>query len=208
MPTTPLPDLPARRATARDLLPAALVAAAALVGVLAGFGVRGRETLRAFSSAGLRLRGLPEFLTPDRGLGLDALLGIAHATALGLAWGLLATFVAARARRWGAWAMALAVAVVVALVLLLDPRLPTPLRLAAGAIGGAERAVCAVAIAIVGAVAGTSAAVRAGAASSAASRAATTRHAALGEPALRVAPPPRGSDEARAAPDPRLDEPS
>ncbi len=174
--------------------PTALVAAAVLLGALAGFGVRERALLRAFAGAGLRLRGLPEFVTPDRGLGLDALLGIAHTVLLGLLWGAVVALVAARMRRWSGWGAAVAAALVIAGVLLLDPRLPAPLRLAAGAIGGAERAVCAVALVV------------ASAATASAAQRATPGASGIGM--ASVARAPRGADDVPVARDVGADGPS
>ena len=119
---------------------AAVLAAAGALGLLAGYGLGAGTPLVVLGTAGLRLRGLPEFVTPDRGVGLMTLLGAVHAALVAYGWGLLAASVARRLRGWGAVAALAAVAVALTLV---DPLLPAFLRLGAGAPSTGERALCA-----------------------------------------------------------------
>jgi hypothetical protein len=123
---------------------AAFLAAAATLGVLAGFGMREGLPLVVLGGAGLRLRGLPEFVTPDRGVGPTALLGAAHTGLLAYAWGSLAALLA---WRLGGWRGAAAAALVAAGIHLLDPRLPALLRLGAGAPSPGQRLLCVAALA-------------------------------------------------------------
>ena len=124
---------------------AAFLATAAALGVLAGFGVRDGMPMTVLGGAGLRLRGLPEFVTPDRGVGPTAILGALHAGLVSYAWGLLAAWVA---WRLGGWRGALAVAALAAGIVVADARLPAPLQLAAGAPSPAQRLLCVAALAI------------------------------------------------------------
>jgi hypothetical protein len=118
---------------------AALLAAAAALGLLAGFGVGEGTPLVVLGGAALRLRGLPDFVTPDRGVGLYTLLGALHAGLIAYGWGLLAS---ATARRLTGWTAVGALAALAAAVIALDPLLPTVLRLAAGAPSTGERVLC------------------------------------------------------------------
>jgi hypothetical protein len=117
-----------------------VLAAAGALGLLAGYGLGAGTPLVVLGTAGLRLRGLPEFVTPDRGVGLMTLLGAVHAALVAYGWGLLAATVARRLRGWSGVAALAAVAIVLTLV---DPFLPPFLRLGAGAPSAGERALCA-----------------------------------------------------------------
>jgi hypothetical protein len=119
---------------------AAVLAAAAAIGLLAGFGVREGSPLLVLGGAGLRLRGLPEFVTPDRGVGVFTLLGALHAGLVAYGWGLLA---ASLGRRLAAWPAAGALVLLGATIAAVDPLLPTILRLAAGAPSTGQRVLCA-----------------------------------------------------------------
>ncbi len=147
---TQTPDV---RPTAAQAAPpsvrrAAVLAAAGALGLLAGYGLGAGTPLVVLGTAGLRLRGLPEFVTPDRGVGLMTLLGAVHAALVAYGWGLLAATVARRLRGWGVVA---ALAVVAIVLTLIDPFLPAFLRLGAGAPSTGERALCAlVAVAMAG----------------------------------------------------------
>jgi hypothetical protein len=121
-----------------------MLAAASALGLLAGFGVREGAPLVVLGAAGLRLRGLPEFITPDRGVGPMTLLGALHATLVAYGWGLLAASVARRLRGWPAVA---ALAALAAALVLIDPLLPAFLRLGAGAPSTGERVLCTLVIA-------------------------------------------------------------
>ncbi len=123
---------------------AAFLAASATLGVLAGFGAREGLPLIVLGGAGLRLRGLPEFVTPDRGVGPTAILGAAHTGLLAYAWGSL---VALLAWRLGGWRGVVAAAAMAAGIHLLDPRLPALLRLGAGAPSPGQRLLCVTALA-------------------------------------------------------------
>ena len=145
----PVTQTPAVRPTATPAAPspvrrAAVLAAAGALGLLAGFGLGDGTPLVVLGTAGLRLRGLPEFVTPDRGVGLMTLLGAVHATLVAYGWGLLAASVARRLRGWGTVA---ALAVVALVLTLVDPFLPAVLRLGAGAPSAGERALCALVVA-------------------------------------------------------------
>lgn len=122
--------------TARPRRTAALLAAAVVLGLVTGFGMRLGPPLALFDAAALRLRGLPEFLAPDARPGLWAVVGCLHTALLAYAWGLAAAALARSVRGWLAAVALVALAVVVAW---LDARLPVPLRLAAGALAPAER---------------------------------------------------------------------
>jgi hypothetical protein len=121
-----------------------MLAAAGALGLLAGIGVREGAPLIVLGTAGLRLRGLPEFITPDRGVGLMTLLGAVHVLLVAYGWGLLAASVARRLRGWPAVA---ALAALAAALVLVDPLLPAFLRLGAGAPSGGERVLCALVVA-------------------------------------------------------------
>lgn len=132
--------MPARTSPAWSPVPrAAFLAAAATLGVLAGFGVREGLPMTVLGGAGLRLRGLPEFVTPDRGVGPTAILGALHTGALAYGWGLLAAWLA---WRLGGWRGVAAVAALAAGIVAVDPGLPALLRLGAGAPSGAQRILC------------------------------------------------------------------
>lgn len=119
---------------------AALLAAAAVLGALVGFGVREGAPFVPLGGAGLRLRGLPEFVTPDRAPSAGALLGAVHVGVVAYAWGLVAAAAARGRSTWRATAALLALATVLVLV---DPLLPAALRLGAGSLSTGQRAVCA-----------------------------------------------------------------
>lgn len=144
--------MPSRPSAAWSPVPrAAFLAAAATLGVLAGFGARDGMPMTVLGGAGLRLRGLPEFVTPDRGVGPTAILGALHAGLVAYAWGLLAALLA---WRLGGWRGALAVAALAVAIVGVDARLPALLQLAAGAPSPAQRLLC-VATLAVAAVLGT-----------------------------------------------------
>ncbi len=136
---------PRRRAWLRG----ATLAAAAALGALVGFGLSDGASLARFGVVTLRLRGLPEFVAPDRGAVGAALLGGAYAALTSAGWGAgLAVLAGALARRGVppvrvAGALALAALLAAAA----DPLLPTPLRLAAGALAASERVLTALLVA-------------------------------------------------------------
>jgi hypothetical protein len=121
---------------------AALGVASAL-GALIGFGVRGGASLGRLGVITLRLRGLPEFVAPDRGAVGAALLGGVHVVVIAGLWGAAAATLARRVRTWnGRATLAIACAVLLALalgLLALDTVLPAALRLAAGSLATPER---------------------------------------------------------------------
>lgn len=125
---------------------AAAFAAAAALGVMIGFGLTGvgsdgaTTALARLSVVALRLRGLPEFVTPDRDRGLAAALGGLHVAALAAGWGALlgATWRALLARRTPARFAVPALAGVVAALVSADTLVPAPFRLAAGTLAGVE----------------------------------------------------------------------
>jgi hypothetical protein len=119
------------------------LAAGALLGACVGFGVRAGSPFVVFTGATNRLRGLPDFVSPDRGLGRLALLGLAHTAVVAALWGALLVL-AARAPRGRRAALALTLATALALAAL-DAVLPEFLRLAAGAPGAVQRVVLALA---------------------------------------------------------------
>lgn len=138
--------MPSRAPAAWSPVPrAAFLAAAATLGVLAGFGARDGTPMTVLGGAGLRLRGVPEFVTPDRGVGPTAILGALHAGLVAYAWGLLAALVA---WRLGGWRGLLAVAALAAGIVAVDARLPALLQLAAGAPSPAQRLLCVAALAV------------------------------------------------------------
>ena len=124
---------------------AAFLAAAAALGVLAGFGARDGMPMTVLGGAGLRLRGVPEFVTPDRGVGPTAILGALHAGLVAYAWGLLAALLA---WRLGGWRGVLAVVALAAGIVAVDARLPALLQLAAGAPSPAQRLLCVASLAV------------------------------------------------------------
>jgi len=127
----------------RSWLRGAVLAAAATLGALVGFGVRDGASLARLGVVTLRLRGLPEFVLPDRGAVGSALLGGTHAALVSGMWRAALAVIAERCARRGLPA-AVAGAVLAGAALLLaavDGFLPTPLRLAAGALAPAERMV-------------------------------------------------------------------
>lgn len=124
---------------------AAFLATAATLGVLAGFGVRDGMPMTVLGGAGLRLRGLPEFVTPDRGVGPTAILGALHAGVVSYVWGLLAAWLA---WRLGGWRGVLAAAALAAGIVAVDARLPALLRLAAGAPSPGQRLLAVAALAV------------------------------------------------------------
>jgi hypothetical protein len=131
---------PAER-TAAGGVAAALLAAAATAGALVGFGMRERAPARFFSAAGQQLRGVPAFVTPDRGFGTAAWLGIAQHLVVVALWAVLFTSLAARLR---GLALVGAAAAFATAVFVVDGVLPDALRLAAGALSGPQRLVVAI----------------------------------------------------------------
>lgn len=125
----------------RPWLRAATLAAAAAIGALVGFGLVDGASLARLGVVTLRLRGLPEFVAPDRGATTAALLGGLHVALVSGLWGAGAGAVGRwlRARGTSAGARAVAVTALGLLLALVDGVLPTPLRLAAGALSGTER---------------------------------------------------------------------
>jgi len=125
---------------------AGAVAAAAALGVMIGLGLRGvgsagwTTALARLSVVALRLRGLPEFVTPDRDGGATAIYGGLHVAVLGAGWGTVIGTVQRllSARRTPRTYAAAAVAGVTAALVSADTLLPAPLRLAAGTLTGAE----------------------------------------------------------------------
>jgi hypothetical protein len=140
---------PARQADPSPGLRAAALAAAAAVGALVGFGRADGAALSRLGAVVLRLRGLPEFVAPDRGAVGTALVGAGYAALTAGVWGAaLAALAVVLARRgtappWRAAALVLAALVLAAA----DAALPTPLRLAAGALGPGERVLTALLVA-------------------------------------------------------------
>jgi hypothetical protein len=140
---------PARRADPSPGLRAAALAAATVVGALIGFGRADGAALSRLGAVVLRLRGLPEFVAPDRGAVGTALVGAGYAAVTAGAWGAsLAALDVALARRGAAPPWRLAAITLAALALAAaDAVLPTPLRLAAGALGPGERVLTALLVA-------------------------------------------------------------
>ncbi|GJG87011.1 hypothetical protein tb265_21920 [Gemmatimonadetes bacterium T265] len=106
-----------------------------------GFGSDGWATaLARLSVVALRLRGLPEFITPDRDGGTAAVYGGVHVAAVAAAWGVVVGAVRRRLveRRVAARYAALATVGVLAALAAADAFLPAPFRLAAGTLAGAE----------------------------------------------------------------------
>jgi hypothetical protein len=120
---------------------AVLLAVAATAGALVGFGMRERAPARFFSAAGQQLRGVPAFVTPDRGFGVAAWLGIVQHLVVVVLWAILFTSLAARLR---GIALAGAAAAFATVVFVADGALPGTLRLAAGALSVPQRFVLAV----------------------------------------------------------------
>jgi hypothetical protein len=83
-------------ARARPWLRAATLAAAAAIGALVGFGISDGASLARLGAVTLRLRGLPEFVSPDRGAVGAALLGGAHVALVSGIWGACAGALNAR----------------------------------------------------------------------------------------------------------------
>lgn len=133
----------------RPWLRDATLAAAAAIGALVGFGMPDGASLARLGVVTLRLRGLPEFVSPDRNAAGAALLGGVHVALVSGAWGAgVGTFgrwMARRGIRPVTRAAALAGAGVVMAVI--DGLLPRPLRLAAGALNVAERVLVALLVA-------------------------------------------------------------
>lgn len=135
--------------------PAALAAAAAL-GVLVGLGLRGvgsdgpATALARLAVVALRLRGLPEFVRPDRDGGLAGLAGGLHVAGVAAAWGAAIGAVRRRlvARGAGPGLTATALGGAVLGLAAFDTLLPPPLRLAAGTLTGPEWALLVAAIAL------------------------------------------------------------
>ena len=161
-PATPPGHAPARRgrhwpaptrrrfavpARARPWLRAATLAAAAAIGALVGFGISDGASLARLGAVTLRLRGLPEFVSPDRGAVGAALLGGAHVALVSGIWGACAGALNARLvgrlRPAGSAAVLAGFGVLLALA---DGALPATLRLAAGALSPAERVVVALTV--------------------------------------------------------------
>ena len=110
---------------------AGAVAAGATCGALVGVGVRDGAPGRALAVAGQRLRGIPDFIPPDAGIGASALLGAAHHTLLVLAWAVLFAILADGVR--GVRLLGVAALYSAAVWLLNARALPPLLRLADGA---------------------------------------------------------------------------
>jgi hypothetical protein len=143
----------ARRAAAvstpRPWLRGATLAAAATVGALVGFGLTDGASLARLAAVSLRLRGLPEFVSPDRRAVGAALVGGVHAAALAGAWGAALTALARTLARRGvpAWQVGAMLAAAALAGAAADALLPTPLRFAAGALAPLERAATALLVA-------------------------------------------------------------
>lgn len=136
-----------RYETLRAGLRAAGLGAAATTGALIGFGVRGGAPVTVLAAAGDRLRGVPPFVTPDRGLGPSAMLGLAHHLVLVAAWAAVFTLVAVRLQGARSGVARAAVALLVAVVAVsADGLLPAWLCLAAGVASVPQRALLAVAL--------------------------------------------------------------
>jgi hypothetical protein len=121
-----------------NAVPAALLAAAATAGALVGFGMRDRAPGRLLAAAGEQLRGVPAFVTPDRGFGFAAWLGVAHHVVVVAVWSLLFAFLAGRLR---GLALAAAAAAFGVAVFVIDGVLPGGARLAAGTLAAPQRLV-------------------------------------------------------------------
>ena len=111
---------------------------------LRGVGADGWSTaLARLAVVALRLRGVPEFVTPDREAGAGALFGGIHVAGVAAAWG--ATVGALRrylvARGATARARLIALTGVLLALMVADMWLPTAVRLAAGTLTRAEWAV-------------------------------------------------------------------
>lgn len=119
-------------------LPAGLLGAAATAGALVGFGLREGTPGRFLASAGQPLLGVPSFVTPDRAFGPTAWLGVAQHVVVVLGWAMLFAAIAGRWRGGARWAAGVIVGVV---VFVADGALPDALRIAGGALTGAQRAV-------------------------------------------------------------------
>lgn len=130
------------------------MAAATALGVAIGLGVRGASStgwataLARLSVVALRLRGVPEFVTPDRDGGVGALLGGMHVALVAAAWGAVIGAVADRlaARRATRVVIVVALAAVGGTLAACDALLPAPLRIAAGTLAGAEWGLMVVAV--------------------------------------------------------------
>lgn len=108
---------------------------------LHGAGSDGWTTaLARLSVVALRLRGLPEFVTPDRDGGVAAIAGGLHVATVAAGWGIVIGAVHRRlAERRAPTAYAVvALAGMVAALVSADTLLPTPFRLAAGTLTGPE----------------------------------------------------------------------
>ncbi len=144
-PSVPSPARP--HAVPREWLRGATLAAAVTLGALVGFGLHDGASLSRLSAVALRLRGLPEFVAPDRRAVGAALVGGVQASIVGGAWGAgLAALAGALAHRGVAPRVAAVAAATIALAVV-DAVLPTPLRLAAGALAPAERVLTAALVA-------------------------------------------------------------
>jgi hypothetical protein len=146
--------MPRDRTAARG----AVLGAAAALGALIGFGVRGGASLGRLGVVTLRLRGLPEFVAPDRGAVGAAMLGGLHIAVVSGLWGAAAAALARRVRTWqahGSPAVAATLLLTLALVLLaLDAVLPAALRLAGGSLVTPERVLATALIVACGGAAG------------------------------------------------------
>ncbi len=140
---TPRPGVP------RPWLRGATLAAATALGALVGFGMTDGASLGRLGVVTLRLRGLPEFIAPDRGAVGSALLGGAYAALTSGAWGAGLALLAGALGRHGVPAVRVGGALAAAALLgaAADPLLPTPLRLAAGALAPGERVLTALLVA-------------------------------------------------------------
>jgi hypothetical protein len=119
VPTAAAP--PAAPSRPRPWLRGATLAAAATVGALVGFGLTDGASLSRLGVVALRLRGLPEFVSPDRGALGPALLGGVHAAVGGGAWGAALAALAGALRARGARGVVTGAA-------LAAPRSPSPPR--------------------------------------------------------------------------------
>lgn len=122
------------------------MAAASALGVVIGLGIRGASAsgwataLARLSIVALRLRGVPEFVTPDRDGGVAAVLGGAHVAGIAAVWGMVVGAAADRlaVRRTAPYVMLPALIAVGVALAAVDAVLPASLRIAAGTLATAE----------------------------------------------------------------------
>ncbi len=113
---------------------------------MVGFGLRGvgadgwTTALSRLAVVALRLRGVPEFVTPDRDSGAGSIMGGLQVAGIAAAWGAILAAVRRRlsARGTAPGACTAALAGVLAALAGADTVLPASLRLAAGTLTGAE----------------------------------------------------------------------